>query len=92
MQTYGNASSICITIDDCKRSPSRCGHKFTIIIHYSYIPTALMMNSEISTVNSETPTARLLAVIITIPSLFALILVVALTITIIVIVNKKWNN
>ena len=49
-----------------------------------FLPTALMMNS-------ETPTAGLLAVIIIIPSLFALILVAALTITIIIFVRKKWN-
>ena len=51
----------------------------------NFIPTALTMNSEM-------PTAGVLAVIIIILSLFALILVVALTTTIIVIVNKKCNS
>ena len=52
------------------------------------------MNSGMSTsmINSETPTAGMLAVIITIPSLFALILVVALTTTIIVLVIKRNNR
>ena len=52
------------------------------------------MNSGTSTsmVNSEMPTAGILAVIITIPSLFALILVVALTTTIIVLVIKRNNR
>ena len=55
-----------------------------------------MMNSgtsSMSMINLETPTAGMLAVIITIPSLFALILVVALTIyTAIIVLVIKRNN
>ena len=54
----------------------------------------LGMSTSMMITGSETPTAGVLAVIITIPSLFALILVVAFTTTSIVLIIKKikWTN